>query len=63
MIGSIGIKYVGRRVAKAILSIYNIDELMSEDMTEEKLQEINGVGPTTAKKILQGLDSPANSYF
>lgn len=57
LIGSIGIKYVGRRVAKAILSIYNIDELMSENMTEEKLQEINGVGPTTAKKILQGLQT------
>ena len=58
LLGSIGIKSIGINKMKSILFIYYIDELMQ--MTEndiDKLTKIDGIGKSTAEKIISGIQS------
>ena len=59
LLGSIGIKSIGRSKFEKILSIYYIDDLLEmvanskADIT--KLSEVPGIGEATASKVLQGI--------
>ena len=59
LLGSIGIKSIGRSKFKKILDIYYIDDLMemAEDSESDlsKLCEVPGIGRSTAIKVLQGI--------
>lgn len=59
LLGSIGIKSIGRSKFKKILSIYYIDDLMEMVENSEsdlaKLCEVPGIGRSTAIKVLQGI--------
>lgn len=57
LLGSLGIKSIGRKKFKKILSIYYVDELLSDDMTIEKLCKVPGIQVATATKIMDGLQS------
>lgn len=57
LLGSIGIKSIGRRKFKDILDIYYFDVLMG--MTEKdipKLLKVPGVKEATAQKVLEGIE-------
>ena len=56
MLGSIGIKSVGRRKFKKILGIYYIDVLMAMNEKDiDKLIKVEGIQEATARKVLEGL--------
>ena len=56
LLGSLGIKGIGRTKFKKISSIYYIDELMAMNKKDvAKLCEVPGIGESTAMKILEGL--------
>ena len=55
LLGSLGIKSVGRKKFKKILSIYYLSDLMDESMSIEKLKAVEGIQDATAKKVMEGL--------
>ena len=59
LLGSIGIKSIGRSKFEKILDIYYIQDLMEMVATSEadikKLTKVPGIGEATAVKVLQGI--------
>lgn len=59
LLGSIGIKSIGRSKFEKILSIYYIDDLLEMVANSKtdiaKLSEVPGIGEATAAKVLQGI--------
>ncbi|MGZ7142611.1 helix-hairpin-helix domain-containing protein, partial [Streptococcus pyogenes] len=60
MIAALGIPLVGTNTAKIIASeIEHIGQF--NDLTQARLQEMEGVGPSTAQAVLAYIQSPAGS--
>ena len=59
LIGSIGIKGVGRRIMETILRVYDYESLINNVVypcNHNRLVMIDGIGEITAKSIIQGLE-------
>lgn len=59
LIGSIGIKGVGRRIMETILRVYDYESLMNNVVythNHNRLVVIDGIGEITAKAIIHGLE-------
>lgn len=56
LLGSLGIKSIGRKMFKKILNIYYFDVLMGYDVKDiDKLTQIPGIKDATASKVIGGL--------
>lgn len=62
LLGSIGIKSIGRKIFKKILNIYYLDVLMGYTEKDiDKLTTIPGIQKVTATKIIEGLREKAET--
>ena len=57
LLGSIGIKGIGRRIMKTVLSAYDFNTLLNIVDTNDyfKLMAVDGVGEITSKSIIKGI--------